>query len=69
VSLSAPTLRLWVDGARTEVSDAPVTGLSLGTLRLGGSYGGALDEVYLGAAITDDETARGRFCPVTGIVY
>jgi hypothetical protein len=70
VSLSAPTLRLWVDGVRTEIGDAPVGALSLGTLRLGGNYGGALDEVYIaGAAVGDDEAARGRFCPVSGVVY
>jgi hypothetical protein len=70
VSLSAPTLRLWVDGARTEIGDTPVSGISFGTLRLGGSYGGAVDEVYIaGAAVTDDEAARGRFCPISGVVY
>jgi hypothetical protein len=70
VSLSAPTLRLWVDGARPEIGDTPVSGISFGTLRLGGSYGGAVDEVYIaGAAVTDDEAARGRFCPISGVVY
>lgn len=70
VSLSEPTLRLWVDGARTEIGDTRIGGASLGTLRLGGNYGGSLDEVYVsGTAIGDDETARGRFCPVSGIVY
>lgn len=70
VSLAQPTLRLWVDGVRTEIGDTRVDAISFGTLRLGGSYGGSLDEVFIsGTAIGDDETARGRFCPVTGVVY
>jgi len=70
-SLGEPTLRLWVDGARADVGDVTLgTAPALDSLRLGGSYGGDLDEVWLsGTAITDDETARGRFCPVSGVVY
>lgn len=70
VSLSEPTLRLWVDGVRTEVGDTRLgIAPSLDSLRLGGGFGGALDEVYVsGAAIADDEAARGRFCPVSGVV-
>ncbi|HUS27981.1 MAG TPA: LamG-like jellyroll fold domain-containing protein [Kofleriaceae bacterium] len=70
-SLSDATLRLWVDGVRTEIGDArPGTAPALDSVRLGGAYGGSLDEVFLSATpIGDDESARGRFCPASGVVY
>jgi hypothetical protein len=70
-SLSDATLRLWVDGARTEIGDArPGMAPAFDSVRLGGAYTGSVDEVWLsGTAITDDESARGRFCPVSGVVY
>lgn len=66
-----PSLTLWVDGARTDmpglVLGAPV---SLDAVRLGGAagaaYEGALDEVWLGAAVSDDTFALGRYCPSGG---
>jgi hypothetical protein len=70
VSLQQPALRLWVDGARTEAGMVALAApLALDTLRLGGSgaaaYEGALDEVWIAqTAITADETARGRYCPL-----
>lgn len=70
VSLGGSTLRLWVDGARTEVADVvPATPLALDALRLGGdvgtAYDGAIDEVWLSStAITSDEPALARYCPL-----
>lgn len=70
VSLHQPTLRLWVDGARTEAGMVALgASLALDALRLGGSaaaaYDGALDEVWIAqTAITDDEAALGRYCPL-----
>ena len=66
ISLQDPTLRLWVDGVRTQAgsvaSGAPP---ALDTIQLGGTYSGDLDEVWLAqTAITDDETALTRYCPV-----
>jgi hypothetical protein len=68
VSVDPPTLRLWVDGARTEVGGVSDT-FSLAELRLGGtasaSYSGVLDEVWVSqSAITSDEPALQRFCPL-----
>jgi hypothetical protein len=70
-SLSGATLRLWVDGVRTEVGDSrPGMAPAFDSLQLGGAYGGGLDEVYLSATpISDDESARGRFCPTSGVVF
>lgn len=70
VSLSARSLRLWVDGKRTESSGVSVSAPpSLDSLRVGGSFSGTIDEVYLAPSeITDDEVALGRFCPASGVV-
>ncbi|HTL36211.1 MAG TPA: LamG domain-containing protein, partial [Kofleriaceae bacterium] len=70
-SLSDATLRLWVDGARTEVGDSrPGMAPAFDSVQLGGAYSGGVDEVWLsGSAITSDEAARGRFCPTSGVVY
>ncbi len=66
VTLQEPTLRLWVDGAAFSAA-----GVSLGMrpdlsmLRLGGNFGGALDEVYVSlGATTGDEAALTRYCPL-----
>ncbi|HEY0986763.1 MAG TPA: LamG-like jellyroll fold domain-containing protein, partial [Kofleriaceae bacterium] len=70
VSLQQPALRLWVDGVRTEVDTVALGApLALAALRLGGSaaaaYDGALDEVWIAqTAITADEAARSRYCPL-----
>jgi hypothetical protein len=70
VSLQQPTLRLWVDGARTEAGMVALgASLALDALRLGGSaaaaYDGALDEVWIAqTAITDDEGVLTRYCPL-----
>jgi hypothetical protein len=69
-SLQAPALRLWVDGVRTEVDSVTLaTPPALDALRLGGNaataYDGALDEVWLAqTAITSDEPALARYCPL-----
>jgi hypothetical protein len=71
VSLAEPTLRLWVDGVRTEVGDTRA-GMSpaFDAIRLGGGFGGTIDEVWLsGSAITSDDAARDRFCPTSGVVF
>jgi concanavalin A-like lectin/glucanase superfamily protein len=67
VSLQAPALRLWVDGARTETDGVAPGGVALDAIRLGGAaaYDGALDEVWLAqTAITSDDAALGRYCPL-----
>jgi hypothetical protein len=69
-SLQASTLRLWVDGVRTEISTVNlIMPLALDTVRLGGAaagaYDGALDEVWLAqTAITSDAAALARYCPL-----
>jgi hypothetical protein len=68
-SAQAPALRLWVDGARTEVAGAAPGATALDAVRLGGgaaaAFDGALDEVWLGqTAITGDEAALARYCPL-----
>ena len=66
VTLQEPTLRLWVDGAATTASDTRLgTAPALDSLRLGGNYGGALDEVYISQTATiTDEGALARYCPL-----
>jgi hypothetical protein len=70
VSYQAPSLRLWVDGVRTQVDGVTLAApVSLDALRLGGAaslpYDGALDEVWFAqAAITTDEAALARYCPL-----
>lgn len=66
VSLEAPALRLWVDGARTGATDVALGApIELASVRLGGNYEGLLDEVWIGAApIAGDEAALGRYCPL-----
>jgi len=69
-SLQGPALRLWVDGVRTEVAGVQLaTPLAPGALRLGGAaataYDGVLDEIWLAqTAISDDEAALARYCPM-----
>jgi hypothetical protein len=70
VSLRQPTLRLWVDGKRTEVGNVQLAApLALDALRLGGdagtAYEGALDEIWVAqTAITTDDAALARYCPL-----
>ena len=69
-SLQQPALRLWIDGARSELATVELTApLALDALRLGGdgaaAYDGALDEIWLSqTAITADEPALARYCPL-----
>ena len=65
-TVQEPTLRLWVDGAASSASDVRLgTSPDLATLRIGGNYGGALDEVYISQSSTiDDEAALSRYCPL-----
>jgi hypothetical protein len=67
VSLSEPALRLWVDGDRTEIADARM-GMppSLDGVRLGGTFVGSLDDVWVGgAATTSDAPVLAGYCPTT----
>ncbi len=70
VSLRKPTLRLWVDGVRTESAAVDFgAAFTLDALRLGGNagtaYSGELDEVWIAqTAITADEPALARYCPL-----
>jgi hypothetical protein len=64
-SFGAPSLRLWVDGVRTEVDSAPATTTSLDNLIAGANYAGTLDEIWIAqTAITTDDAARARYCPL-----
>ena len=64
-SFSAPSLRLWVDGVRTEVDTAPAATTSLDSLIAGATYAGTLDEIWIAqTAITTDDAARARYCPL-----
>ena len=69
-SVQEPSLRLWVDGVGTELAGVTLGGAPLfDTIRLGGdaatAYSGSLDEVWLApTAITTDDAARARYCPL-----
>jgi hypothetical protein len=66
VTLQEPTMRLWVDGVVATANDVTL-GIApdLSTIRLGGNYGGALDEVFIsGVATPGDEEALNRYCPL-----
>jgi Concanavalin A-like lectin/glucanases superfamily len=69
-SLQQPTLRLWVDGVRSEIATVQLgLPLAFDALQLGGAaataYDGALDEVWIAqTAIIDDEVALARYCPL-----
>jgi len=66
VTLQEPSLRLWVDGAASSAGDVRL-GMrpDLASLRLGGNYGGALDEVFISQSATvGDEAALSRYCPL-----
>lgn len=68
-SLDEPTLRLWVDGIRVEASINLGTAPALDAIRLGGAGGtafsGTLDEIWVAqTAITTDEAALTRYCPM-----
>ena len=64
VSFTQPSLRLWVDGVRTEVDNVmPMMPISMDSLTISGS--GSVDEVWLAqTAITTDAAARARYCPL-----
>jgi hypothetical protein len=66
VTLQEPTMRLWVDGAAMTAGDVTLgTPVDLSSLRLGGNYGGALDEVFVSLVPTPgDEDALNRYCPM-----
>jgi hypothetical protein len=69
-SLHQPSLRLWVDGVRTEVDTVQLAAPpALDAVQLGGTgaaaFDGALDEVWIAqTAITADEPALARYCPL-----
>lgn len=65
VSLAEPTLRLWVDGDRTENTDVRLgTAPALDSLRVGGNLSGSVDELWIATvATTSDEAVLGRYCP------
>jgi len=57
-------LRAGETGQASVVAEADVA-LALDSLRLGGNYGGVLDEVWVSrTAITTDDLALGRYCPI-----
>lgn len=68
VSTQGGSLRLWVDGVKTEtVGTTEIAALD--TLTLGGlaaaAYSGSLDEVWLAqSSIPNDEGALARYCPL-----
>ncbi len=64
-SLQIPGLRLWVDGVLTSVNNvASGSSPAFDSIQLGGTYDGALDEVWLAqTAITANEDALARYCP------
>ncbi|MBA3457069.1 MAG: hypothetical protein H0T42_28560 [Deltaproteobacteria bacterium] len=67
VAAQQPTLRMWVDGARTEATGLTLpTPLALDSIRLGGgSFGGLIDEVWVAqTALTSDDSALARYCPL-----
>ncbi len=60
-----PNLILWVDGVRTQVVDPASTAIALTQLTLGGTYAGAADELWVGAAsVTTDDEALADYCPL-----
>ncbi len=67
-SQTSGTLRLWVDGVKTELAGA-ADAYTLDVLTLGGTaaaaYSGAIDEVWVGQmGIAVDEDALARYCPL-----
>jgi len=66
-SLSEPSLRLWVDGDRTEISDARMgTPPSLDGISIGGTFAGSVDEVVIsGSSTTSDDAVLTSYCPLS----
>ena len=64
VSFTQPSLRLWVDGVRTEVDNvSPMMPIAMDSLTISGTA--TVDEVWLAqTAITTDDAARARYCPL-----
>ncbi|MCX5742229.1 MAG: hypothetical protein NT062_07015, partial [Proteobacteria bacterium] len=64
-SLTGTTLRLWVDGDRTDVVSTLAMPLALDALQLGGTYGGVLDEVWIATTgLSSDDAALATYCPM-----
>jgi hypothetical protein len=66
-SFSEPSVRLWVDGVKTQLDGVTLSGMpiALDSIVIGGSYAGSLDEVWIAqSAITDDSAALDRYCPL-----
>lgn len=65
VSFSEPSLRLWVDGVRTEADNVSLGGMPIAFDNLTIAGTGAVDEVWVAqTAITTDDAARARYCPL-----
>lgn len=64
VSLEAPVLRLWVDGVLATNDSVQLGSAPFDALRLGGSYGGTIDEVFVATTPTSDDAALARYCPL-----
>jgi len=64
-TVSAGTLRLWVDGARVDVVMAsPEMPVELASVQLGGLFDGAIDEVWIGTgSLATDDAALADYCP------
>jgi hypothetical protein len=64
-SYGASSLRLWVDGVRTENDNGPAAQPSFDNLIIGANYSGTLDEIWIAqSAITTDDAALARYCPI-----
>jgi hypothetical protein len=70
-SLSEPTLRLWVDGDRSEIGNVSLgTAASLDMITLGGVLQATIDEVLVSqSATTSDDTVLAGYCPVSGVRF
>ena len=64
-SFSEPSLRLWVDGVRIEADTVSLAGMPIALDALTARGPGSLDEIWIAqTAITTDEAALGRYCPL-----
>ncbi|HEV7558718.1 MAG TPA: LamG-like jellyroll fold domain-containing protein, partial [Kofleriaceae bacterium] len=64
-SADASDVHLWVDGVRTDVTMAAAPPFGFDAITLGGTYGGAIDEVWFSqAATTTDDAALAGYCPM-----
>lgn len=69
VSINEPALQLYVDGDLTTVGDTRGVSASLDSIRLGGTYGGGLDEVWVAQSTTSQAAVLDRYCPLMTIRY